>query len=167
MQKNCGKNVKKKRSMASLKKINDDFNDDGKLPKNTFSSELNNDFVISSSDSSKSIDCLNGNFVDLDQKILKEGAGSGGEESTILIKITTTAPANIDLMQASNHVDKTTKNYVEPEAEVVHQKIENLEAEVFVKKDVDANSKKSSKRDISSAIEIKENGKFFYLFYYF
>lgn len=142
--------------MASLKKLNDDF-DDGKLPKNTFSSELNNDFVISS-DNSKT----NGNFIDLDENFLKEGAGSGGgEESTILIKITTTAPANIDLMQASNHVDKT-KNNVEPEAtEVVNKNVESLEAEVLIKNDFDANSKKSSKKDISSGIEIKRNGNFF------
>lgn len=156
MQKNCGKNVKKKkRSMASLKKLNDDF-DDGKLPKNTFSSELNNDFVITS-DNSKSIECPNGDFVDLDQKIFKEGAGSGGEESTILIKITTTAPANIDLMQASNHVDKT-KNYVEPDAKVFNEKVEAVEPEIVI----DANSKKSSKKDISSAIEIKRNGNYFF-----
>lgn len=146
--------------MASLKKLNDDF-DNGKLPKNTFSSELNNDFVISS-DNSKSIDCPNGDFVDLDQKKIKEGAGSGGEESTILIKITTTTPANIDLMQASNHVDKT-KNYVEPEAEVVNKKVEVLEAEIVI----DANSKKSSKKDVSSAIEINRNGNFFILFFFF
>lgn len=152
--------------MASLKKLNDDF-DDGKLTKNTFSSELNNDFVISS-DNSKS----NGNFVDLDEKFLKEGAGSGGgEESTILIKITTTAPAvaaNIDLMQASNHVDKT-KNDVEPEAatEVVNKNVESLEAEVFIKNDFDANSKKSSKKDISSGIEIKRNGNFYLILFSF
>lgn len=146
--------------MASLKKLNDDF-DDGKLPKNTFSSELNNDFVISS-DNSKSIECPNGDFVDLDQKIFKEGAGSGGEESTILIKITTTAPANIDLMQASNHVDKT-KIYVEPEAKVSNEKVEALEPEIVI----DANSKKSSKKDISSAIEIKRNGNFFFLILFF
>lgn len=146
--------------MASLKKLNDDF-DDGKLPKNTFSSELNSDFVISS-DNSKSIECPNGDFVDLDQKIFKEGAGSGGEESTILIKITTTAPANIDLMQASNHVDKT-KNYVEPEAKVFNEKVEAVEPEIVI----DANSKKSSKKDISSAIEIKRNGNFFFLILFF
>lgn len=145
--------------MASLKKLNDDFVD-GKLPKNTFSSEINNDFVISS-DNCKSIDCLNGNFVDLDHKICNEGDGSGGgEDSTILIKITTTAPANIDLMQASNHVDQTKKNYVEPEADV-NKTVEKLESEVFIQKDIDENSKKSSKKDISSAIEIKRNGNFF------